>query len=543
MIDNKTIFFHKELRDHITSETELCIQCQSITFLALAKFLTGLNGSRKINVLIGAENKTLENFTSAEIDVKVQNELETLQQAINLMESSSNTLSIRSGYCGLNIVILKNPGQTWSYLYTQDPLDTDKVQKDLATQCADIFNLPIRPKIFVESFEGKNVIIIDVEELPGRMKPIYFKKMGLPKGAYRRIGSTDHHCTEDDLFFFYNKEDSFDSTVVEDSDLDDISYEAVALYRRLREKVNASAEELQYSDVNLLRSLNCIKKIEEEWKLTNCGLIVFGNKMALRRLVPMIRVDYIRLAGKEWVENPEERFISTLDLRGPLIELVHRTISAIADDLPTGFLLPEGQIQAQSKWQLPFRVLREAIVNAFIHRSYRVNQPIQILRYSNRIEIINAGFSLKPEETIGEPGSVNRNSFIASIFHETNLAETKGTGFKTMQHLMKSSDMLPPTFESNHSKNNFTLRLLLHHFLNEFDVKWLDSFRQYNLSEDQKLALIFVREVGAIDNDALRQLTGAKRLKAGKYLRELRLNELLTQKGTSKSPIISQVNR
>lgn len=97
MIDNKTIFFHKELRDHITSETELCIQCQSITFLALAKFLTGLNGSRKINVLIGAENKTLENFTSAEIDVKVQNELETLQQAINLMESSSNTLSIRSG--------------------------------------------------------------------------------------------------------------------------------------------------------------------------------------------------------------------------------------------------------------------------------------------------------------------------------------------------------------------------------------------------------------------------------------------------------------
>src|SRR5690606_8169626 len=184
------------------------------------------------------------------------------------------------------------------------------------------------------------------------------------------------------------------------------------------------------------------------------------------------------------------------DLRGPLIELVQRTISAIADDLPTDFLLPEGEIQAQSKGQLPYRVLREAVVNALIHRSYRVHQPIQILRYSNRIEIINAGFSLKPEETIGEPGSVNRNSYIAAIFHDTNLAETKGTGFRTMERLMQQSDMLPPTFESNHAKNNFTLRLLFHNFLNEEDIKWLTHFSDLDLSDNQKLALIFVREVG-----------------------------------------------
>src|SRR5690606_22633874 len=199
-----------------------------------------------------------------------------------------------------------------------------------------------------------------------------------------------------------------------------------------------------------------------EWRPTHAGLIVFGKKIALRRLMPMIRIDYIRVPGKVWVEDPEQRFLETIDMRGPLIEMVNRTISAIADDLPKGFLLPEGEIQATSQPQLPLRVLREAIVNAFIHRSYRINQPIQIIRYANRIEIINAGFSLKPEETIGEPGSVNRNPFIASIFHETNLAETKGTGYQTMCSLMKRSNMMPPTYESNHAKNNFTLRLLLH---------------------------------------------------------------------------------
>lgn len=413
--------------------------------------------------------------------------------------------------------------------------DVDKIQKDIATQCASSFNQSIRPKITVETSHRRNVVLIKVEELPESMKPVYFKNQGLPKGAYRRIGSTDQRCTEDDMFIFYNKEDSFDGGLVEDSELEDISDEAVSLYRRLREKVNPNAEELQYNDVDLLRSLNCIKKHNDQWKLTNCGLIVFGSKMALRRLMPMMRVDYIRVSGKEWVEDPDERFSTTLDLRGPLITLVQRVVSAIADDLPTSFLLQEGKIQAESKWLLPLRVLREAVVNSFIHRSYRVNQPIQIIRYSNRIEIRNAGFSLKPVENIGEPGSVNRNTFIASIFHETNLAETKGTGFGLMQKLMRASDMLPPTFESNHANNSFTLRLLLHNFLNEFDIHWLNSFSSFNLSEEQKMALVFVREVGAIDNSSFRQLCGVSSRNASGFLRDLHSKKLIHQKGKRKS--------
>lgn len=142
MIDNKTIFFYKELRDHITTETELYIQCQSLTFLALAKFLTGLHGCKKITVLIGDENKTLENFTSTQVDVQEQNKLETFPQALQLLESFSNELSIRSGYCGLNIVILKNPGQTRSYLYTQDPLDTQVLGYAPAEGAIIITSLP-----------------------------------------------------------------------------------------------------------------------------------------------------------------------------------------------------------------------------------------------------------------------------------------------------------------------------------------------------------------------------------------------------------------
>jgi ATP-dependent DNA helicase RecG len=405
----------------------------------------------------------------------------------------------------------------------------DKLQLDLSTQCAAAFNQPIRPEIGIEQIGDKTVLNVYVPELPPGQKPVYFKNEGLPRGAYRRIGSSDQRCTDDDLFVFYNKEDSLDSSIIKDSDWDDISEEAIALYRNLRKNVNPYAEELQYSDKDLLRSLGCIKKENGSYYLTYAGLLVFGKRQAHRRLIPLVRVDFIRVPGNEWVEDPEKRF-TTVDMRGSLLEMVQRTFSLIADDLPKGFLLPEAELQATSVG-LPTRVLREAIVNAFIHRTYRENQPVQIIRYGNRIEIKNPGFSLKPEEHLGEPGSRNRNPFIAAIFHETNLAETKGSGIRTMRNLMDKAQLMPPTFESDHTKNEFTIRLLLHHFLNEQDIYWLSLFDKYGLNIDQKKTLVFVREVGAIDNITNRQVNGIDVVKASTDLRTLREKEIVQQKG------------
>ena len=135
-----------------------------------------------------------------------------------------------------------------------------------------------------------------------------------------------------------------------------------------------------------------------------------------------------------------------------------------------------------------------------------MNQPIQIIRYSNRIEIHNPGYSLKPQDDWGEPGSMLRNPRISEIFHDTNLAETKGTGIGAMRRLMKEAGLMPPTFESNHEANKFTARLLLHHFLSKENMEWLAQYAEFGLVNEQKLALVFVREVGAIDNATYRQL-------------------------------------
>lgn len=201
--------------------------------------------------------------------------------------------------------------------------------------------------------------------------------------------------------------------------------------------------------------------------------------------------------------------------------------------MPKGFLLPEGELQAASIG-LPTKALREAIVNAVMHRSYREHRPVQVIRYDNRIEIINPGYSLKSEVLLGHPGSETRNLFIAEVFHETNLAETKGSGIRAMRRLMSASHLAPPTFNSDRNGNQFVSRLLLHQFLDKKDLLWLEQFKKFNLNDGQKQALIFVREVGAIDNHTYRQMNDCDTLKASTELRALRSFELLSPKGKGK---------
>ena len=419
----------------------------------------------------------------------------------------ANEPGLRGGYLLLGA---KRTGLTedGKPVYAPENIEnTDKIQSDFVAMCNSMFNVRIRPIINVEEYQGKMVIVAKIEELPESQKPAYFAKRGLPEGAFRRIGPSDEKCSEEDMYLFYQSADTYDSCIVDDADLDDIDENALNFYRKLRKEVNPDAEELTLNDVDLLRALGAIKKNKQGgYDLTYTGLLVFGKQMSLRRLVPSFRVDYIRISGNQWVADGDNRFEQTIDMRGPLILMVNKACSAVMDDLPKGFELKKDSMQASTPAILPNKVLREAIVNSYIHRSNRVNQPIQIIRYSNRIEIHNPGYSLKPQDDWGEPGSMLRNPRISEIFHDTNLAETKGTGIGAMRRLMKEAGLMPPTFESNHEANKFTARLLLHHFLSKENMEWLAQYASFDLTNEQKLALVFVREVGAIDNATYRQL-------------------------------------
>ncbi len=412
--------------------------------------------------------------------------------------------------------------------------DTDKLQRDLATRCRDIFNSPVRPQIMVERREGKNIVVAYIPEAQPHEKPIYIKSQGLPQGAYRRIGSTDQHCTDEDIALFYQHRDhkTFDETVIPDATLDDFDPQAIAEYRRVRAEVNPSATELSYSDEELLYALAATAKSQGRTCVTLAGLMLFGRQASLRRHFPMARVDYILVEGREWVPSPDHRY-QTVEMREPLITLIPRVVGHVIGDVPKTFSLNDSGIYRREVPLIPRTVVREAIVNALMHRSYRQRQPVQIIRYSNRIEIRNPGHSLKPDDRLGEPGSVTRNEKIAAVIHEAALAETKGSGIRAMREAMINANLTIPFFESDRESDTFTTTLLLHHLLGQEDVEWLAQFKECSLSEDEVRVLIVLREVGAMNNAYYRTLTGLDTLTVSRRLQRLRDLKLLEQKGKS----------
>ena len=177
--------------------------------------------------------------------------------------------------------------------------DSDQLQQDIATQCASMFNVPIRPRIVTERLGDKKVVTVFVPEAGTHEKPIHFKNQPLPKSARRRIGSTDHKCTDDDLIAFYEdrRGETYDEQFVADATMDDFDEEAIELYRKLRREVNAQAEELTWSRDDMLEALCAVKRRDGVLKPTVAGVLLFGTSRALRRLFPMLRIDYIRVPG------------------------------------------------------------------------------------------------------------------------------------------------------------------------------------------------------------------------------------------------------
>ncbi|QTF92678.1 ATP-binding protein [Halomonas sp. BM-2019] len=199
------------------------------------------------------------------------------------------------------------------------------------------------------------------------------------------------------------------------------------------------------------------------------------------------------------------------------------------DDLPSVFHLPQGSARREDKPLIPAKVIREAIVNAVMHRNYRANQPVQVIRFSNRIEIRNPGYSLKPEEQLGQPGSAWRNPTLATVLHEIGYAETKGSGIRVMRRQMEQAGLTPPVFESVRHEDRFMATLLFVHFLDAEAVEWLKHFRHWALSEEECRALLFVRETGRITNADYRDQNRVDTLTASQQLARLRALHILQQ--------------
>ncbi len=100
-------------------------------------------------------------------------------------------------------------------------------------------------------------------------------------------------------------------------------------------------------------------------------------------------------------------------------------------------------------YEIPLDALREAVVNAIVHRDYRIKgTSIYVRIYDDRVEIENPG-GLPDGITRRDFGksSVRRNPIIADLFHRMGKVERMGSGIERMRELMRDAGLKEPAFE------------------------------------------------------------------------------------------------
>ena len=211
----------------------------------------------------------------------------------------------------------------------------DKITAEIATQCRDIFNIPLRVDISTENIQGKNVVVVFVPEAQAHEKPVFFKAQGLPRGAFRRIGSTDQRCTDDDLAVFYQgrQQESFDAGIVADAQLKNMTEEQFD----------------RVIDINLKGVYNCTKAVVDKMLEQKSGVILnsssivglhgnFGqtNYAAAKFGVIGMAKTWARELGRKGIRSNAvcPGFIST-----PIISTVpEKVINALEERVPMGRL-------------------------------------------------------------------------------------------------------------------------------------------------------------------------------------------------------------
>jgi ATP-dependent DNA helicase RecG len=105
-------------------------------------------------------------------------------------------------------------------------------------------------------------------------------------------------------------------------------------------------------------------------------------------------------------------------VRGNLFSQVESTLELLYSKYLKAFIRYSGLLRLE-RFLFPFEAMREAVLNAVVHKDYSSGVPVQISVYEDKIVIWNAG-QLPSDWTVqrllGKHGSVPANPLLADTF-------------------------------------------------------------------------------------------------------------------------------
>ena len=234
----------------------------------------------------------------------------------------------------------------------------------------------------------------------------------------------------------------FDASACPEARLNDLSREKLSEFLAVANEERGYAIGPRTSTQKALAHLNLLDGGEP----THAAVLLFGKQP--QRFLISSEVKCMHFHGRE-VRKPIPSYHI---YKGNLFELVDQATDFVMSKVNRAVIPRDGQVTSDVAYELPYKAVREAIVNAITHRDYTSNASVQVMLFADRLEVWNPG-QLPPGLTIADlrksHASIPHNPLIAEPMFLATYAEKAGSGIIDMFALCRQAKIPPPEFRQD----------------------------------------------------------------------------------------------
>ncbi len=231
----------------------------------------------------------------------------------------------------------------------------------------------------------------------------------------------------------------FDAAVCAKAALDDLDPNRMTQFIRTARRARKFPLTEDATPEELLEHLNLL----DDGRLTNAAVLLFGRQP--QRFLSSSEIKCAHFHGTE-VAKP---IPSYQVYKGTVFDLVDQAMDFVLSKIALSIGTREAGTQAPVNYEIPREVVAEAIVNAVAHRDYTSNGSVQVMLFSDRLEVWNPG-GLPPSLTLEKlrvaHGSVPGNPLLAGSLYLTRYIERMGTGTRDMIRRCVAAELPEPQF-------------------------------------------------------------------------------------------------
>lgn len=309
-----------------------------------------------------------------------------------------------------------------------DIKNSHKLMEDIPNQIKS--TMGIIPNVLLHNEDGKEYIEIDVQSYPVAISY---------KGKYfKRSGASNHRLTGSELesFMLQRRGLNWEASPMPDFKIDDIDDTAVEFFKKkAREKGRLDEEALSETKKNLMDKLQLIR----DGYLTHAAALLFSDNPDKWFLGAYIKIGFF---------ETDADLIYHDEIHGSLLQQVDKAMDLIY----TKYLkakITYTRTTRRERFPFPDAAVKEALLNALIHKQYESEIPIQVSVYDDRMYIANIGRlpeTWTVDNLLGKHASKPYNPSIANVFYYAGFIESWGRGVEKIFTACKEDDIPEPEY-------------------------------------------------------------------------------------------------